>query len=276
MPDTPHRNWKRDETLLALRLYCRTPFGKLHRTNPKIIALASHLDRTPSAIGMKACNFASLDPVQRERGITALANVSNLDKTIWSEFAANPESIAAEAEAAYDRLFSAESPRPRLGGEGQVERVSRDADPSLDAATEIELPTGLTEVERLVRTRRVQSFFRATVLTSYENRCALTGLDVPELLNASHIIPWSANVSRRADPHNGLCLNALLDRAFDRGLFTFDTDLRVILSRRLETHPELDQLLAPNGLATRSLLPPVRFAPDPTALEYHRTRLFQR
>jgi hypothetical protein len=51
--------WTRDQQLIALRLYMRTPFGKLHGRNPDIIALAA---RTTNALAMKACNFASLDP----------------------------------------------------------------------------------------------------------------------------------------------------------------------------------------------------------------------
>jgi len=53
--------WSRDELLVAFRLYCRTPFGKLHQNNPKIIEMSRVLGRTRSAMGMKACNFASLE-----------------------------------------------------------------------------------------------------------------------------------------------------------------------------------------------------------------------
>src|SRR6476469_6528398 len=104
MPKSTDQNWGRDDTLIAFRLYCRTPFGKLHKTNPEIVRLARLIERTPSAVGMKACNFASLDPKQRERGIKALPNASNLMRGIWQEFEQNPEAIAAEAEAAYERL----------------------------------------------------------------------------------------------------------------------------------------------------------------------------
>lgn len=87
--------WSRDELLVAFRLYCRTPFGKLHQHNPEIIDLARRLGRTPSAVGMKACNFASLDPVQRARNISALGNVSRGDRELWESFLATPEAIAA-------------------------------------------------------------------------------------------------------------------------------------------------------------------------------------
>ena len=256
MPSLPRRNWTRDETLIAFRLYCQTPFGKLHKANPEIIRLAQLLGRTPSAVGMKACNFASLDPKQRERGIRALANVSALDTQIWLEFEANPEAIAAEAEAKYEQLDGSKSV------------------PLIDDV--LQFPTGPTEQDRWVRTRRVQGFFRATVLASYEYRCALTGIDVPELLNASHIVPWSASVERRADPCNGLCLNALLDRAFDRGLLTFDENFAVILSDQILRNPDVNTVLAPSGLLGRRLTMPGRFKPDPAALAYHRMHRFQR
>jgi hypothetical protein len=71
--------------LIAFRLYCRTQFGRLHYRNPAIIELAPLLARTPSAVAMKACNFASLDPVQRARHIAALGNVSRADRALWEE-----------------------------------------------------------------------------------------------------------------------------------------------------------------------------------------------
>jgi hypothetical protein len=64
--------WTRDQLLLALRLYLRLPFGKLHALNPEIIDLAKHLGRTPGALAMKACNFATLDPAIQARGVRGL------------------------------------------------------------------------------------------------------------------------------------------------------------------------------------------------------------
>jgi len=113
------------------------------------------------------------------------------------------------------------------------------------------------------------------VLASYEFRCAVSGVAVPELLTASHIIPWSADESRRADPTNGLCLNALYDRAFDRGLITFDEDFRMVVSTSLKKDrpPEFQQI---NFLAREGskLTLPHRFQPDATALQQHRESIF--
>jgi hypothetical protein len=63
MPESS--GWTRDQLLIALRLYMRTPFGRLHGRNPQIIELSDKIGRTPNALAMKACNFASLDPAFR-------------------------------------------------------------------------------------------------------------------------------------------------------------------------------------------------------------------
>jgi len=254
--DNKRTPWTNDELLVVFRLYCRTPFGKLHQRNPDILDISKLLGRSPSAVGMKACNFASLDPAQRSRKVAGLGNVSKADRDLWERFENDSEGVAAEAEAVYARL----SGRDLASDEWDFG---------------ITLPLGPTEVTRSVRTRCVQSFFRAAVLTSYEYRCALTGLAVPELLNASHIIPWKTDAKRRADPRNGIALNVLYDRAFDRGLITFDTSLRVMLSERLVCAcPSAFQSQILCQLKGRQLQLPPRFAPDPVAIAYHRENIF--
>lgn len=67
------KNWLRDELIVAFNLYCRIPFGKIHKANPDIIILAKNIGRTPSAVAMKMVNFASLDPFHKKtkyKGIT--------------------------------------------------------------------------------------------------------------------------------------------------------------------------------------------------------------
>ncbi len=204
---------------------------------------------------MKAINFASLDPVQKARNITALGNVSRADRELWNSFEKNSEGVAADVEVAFERLS---------GQKIELEEI------------ELELPEGPTEVERTVRTRRVQSFFRAAVLTSYEFHCALSDIAIPELLNASHIIPWNTNTEKRADPRNGIALNALYDRAFDRGFITFDESLRLVVSSRLK-EGKLSELQEENFIRVegKRLRIPYRFNPDPDALAYHREEVFR-
>src|SRR5687767_11948928 len=92
--------WTRDQQLIALRLYARTPFGRLHGRNPVVIALASRIGRTPGALAMKACNFAGLDPEFRRTNRRGLSGASDSDRAIWLEFTGNAERLAAEAEEA--------------------------------------------------------------------------------------------------------------------------------------------------------------------------------
>lgn len=271
------RAWEQHELLIVFRLYCRTSFGRLHQRNPEIIELAQLIGRTPGAVAMKACNFASLDPQQQNRSIKALSNVSRADKELWEAFLADSQAVAERAEAAYSAVTGKEIEDflPELG---HAEWPGSQEGPAKERVFEDDLitPAGATEKEVLIKTRRVQSFFRSAVLTSYEHRCALTGLAVPELLNASHIIPWSLDEKRRADPRNGICLNAFHDRAFDRGLISFDKHHRVMVSSTVRENEECgihrDQL---TGLSGRPLRLPERFQPETSALDFHRETIFR-
>lgn len=87
------------------------------------------------------------------------------------------------------------------------------------------------DVLRTVRTRANQNVFRKIVLRIYDQSCCITGLDIPELNIASHIIPWAEDETKRLDPRNGLCLSATYDAAFDRNLISLDDDYRIIISK---------------------------------------------
>src|SRR6476620_11201134 len=101
------RRWTRDELLLALNLYRKLPFGQMHAKNPAIIALSQKLDRNPNSVGMKLCNFASLDPVLQARGIRGLQGASELDRAVWKEFNDQGSELAAQSEQAMRNLFGA-------------------------------------------------------------------------------------------------------------------------------------------------------------------------
>lgn len=240
---------------MTFNLYCRTPFGRLHRSNPEIILLAQKLNRTPSAVAMKLVNFASFDPVHQARNVRGLSNASRADREIWEEFKVNSEHLAFESQQAFQRTI-----------ESVPEEVTED----------VSLPTGPTEKMRLVRTRLVQSFFRDAVLASYDYRCTICAIDLLELLIASHIIPWNRNVERRADPRNGLALCALHDRAFDRGLLSISESLIVMVSQRAKTQTSSHlQTVAFIEIEGQPISPPKRFAPDLLALAYHRENIFR-
>lgn len=108
-----------------------------------------------------------------------------------------------------------------------------------------------TEAERLVVQRVGQNLFRAALLDYWQGRCCVTGLDVPELLRASHIKPWAAceTDDERLDVFNGLLLAPQLDALFDAGLMTITSAGELRLSNRL-TVGQVACLGIPAGVAT--------------------------
>ncbi|MDO9074114.1 MAG: HNH endonuclease [Rubrivivax sp.] len=96
------------------------------------------------------------------------------------------------------------------------------------------MPKG-TEAERLVVQRVGQGLFRSALLDFWQGRCCITGLDVPELLRASHIRPWAKCVTdeQRLDVFNGLLLAPHLDALFDAGFMTVEDDGAVRLAASL-------------------------------------------
>ena len=89
-----------------------------------------------------------------------------------------------------------------------------------------------TEAERLVVQRVGQDIFRRGLLEYWDGRCAITGLDVPDLLRASHIKPWADcdTDAERLDVFNGLLFAPHVDAAFDSGFITIAEDGTVLLS----------------------------------------------
>jgi len=91
-----------------------------------------------------------------------------------------------------------------------------------------------TEREATVRQRVGQNLFREGLLALWGGRCAITGLDTPELLRASHAKPWADSTDiERLDVFNGLLLAAHWDAAFDSGLITISTSGHVVPSDAL-------------------------------------------
>jgi putative restriction endonuclease len=208
--------WTRDELILAVNLYCKLPFGKMHKGNSEIIRFAGLIGRTPSSIALKLGNFASFDPTLKERGIKGASNASKLDKQIWDEFYNNWDAA----------LFASEEMLAKTK-RTTIERINK-----IETA---DLPKEGKEKERIVKTRVNQSIFRTVVLATYNNSCCITGINNPELLIASHIVPWSKDEKNRLNPMNGLCLNALHDKAFDSGLITISADdYTIMISSKLK------------------------------------------
>lgn len=96
------------------------------------------------------------------------------------------------------------------------------------------LEVSTTEAVSEVKRRIGQDLYRRALLTYWNSACALTGLDVPELLRASHAKPWKdASDAERLDVHNGLLLAVQFDALFDKGFITFDDSGAMLLSPKL-------------------------------------------
>jgi putative restriction endonuclease len=91
----------------------------------------------------------------------------------------------------------------------------------------------------IVRVRVNQARFRRAILASYNATCCMSSLRVPQLLVASHIVPWRMDTQNRLNPSNGMCLSALHDRAYDQGLITVLPDFTIRVGEALR-HTELD------------------------------------
>lgn len=102
----------------------------------------------------------------------------------------------------------------------------------------------------------------------------MSGVSEPRLLIASHIVPWSKDKANRLNPSNGLCLSALHDKAFDKGMLTLDDDFRVVLASRIarSDEPFIRDVLQP--LAGKQIALPERFVPERSFLATHRELVF--
>jgi len=246
------KNWKREELILAINLYCKTQFGRIHQRNPDIIKLSQLIGRTPGAIAWKMCNFASIDPSLDRKGAS---NVGKLDVEIWNEFFNSWEQLVFESENLLTNL--------------EQQRISTQIGSN-------DILEG-REIERTVKTRVNQHFFRKAVLSAYDFRCCITNIAIPELLISSHIIPWAKDPQNRLNPRNGLCLNALHDKAFDRGLITISKDFTIMVSPRVEgNYPNSAEKKFISEYNDKKITLPRRFIPDVEFLEYHQNYIFLR
>jgi putative restriction endonuclease len=252
------RLWTKDELILAINLYCKLPFGKLHSHNPEIIKLARLVDRSANSVALKLVNFASLDPSLQARGIKGVSNVSKLDREVWNEFYQNWNRLPFESEI----LLAKKSGT-------SIERMSE--------IDENELPREGKERDRYVKTRVNQAFFRKSILASYNYTCCITGLQERQLLIAAHIRPWGEDEENRLNPRNGLTINALHDKAFENGLITITEDYRIKISSILKRQQENAFVVASFiKYDDREIILPTRFLPDPAFLKYHHHERFKR
>ena len=251
------RGWKRQELLVAFGLYCQMPFGKFHARNPKIIKFAELIGRTPSALAMKLSNIASLDPAITSTGRKGLPGASTADRKMWKEMKDNWEDFAIDSAGAINSIL----------------RDSESSDSDDESAPEYQNYSGTEKIVQN-KARMGQSFFRNSVLSAYNYRCCITGLSIPQLLVASHIVPWRIDSANRLNPRNGLALSVLHHKAFDLGMITINEDMTVRVSKKEFRVSDDFVATALKSYDGKLIELPDKFRPDEAFLHYHRQNIF--
>ena len=247
--------WTRDELILTLNLYYKTPFGRLHNRNPDVIMLSKLINRTPSSVAYKLVNLASLDPSLKSRGIKGASNASKLDKEIWDEFYNNLGDISFESEALRAKF------------------ENKSLEEFLDEK-DVKIKEGI-EIKATIKQRVNQSFFRNMILASYNDTCCITGIKIRELLIAGHIKPWSEDKENRLNPRNGIAINSLHDKAFESGYLTITPNYKVKISPMLlkQKSDSVNDLF--NRYHNKEIILPTKFLPNPSFLNYHNKERFK-
>jgi putative restriction endonuclease len=252
-------NWTRNELILAFNLYLKLPFGKMHSRTPEVKQLAQLIARTPDSIAMRLTNFASVDPFHQQRGVGGLPGGKKQVEPIWNEFNENREALLFESERCLAEL------------EKQTIETKY-----AEQLINIENLKGEDKI-REVKTRVNQQVFKQIVSANYNGKCAITSINIPQLLIASHIIPWSKNENERLNPENGIYLSALYDKAFDKGLIGINQNLEILLSPILKNY-EKENFYTHNfsKIASTKLNPPQKYPPRKEFLEFHLDTIFKR
>lgn len=246
-------NWTEEQITIVLYEYCRNPFGQFSATKQFVKELGQLLGRTPGAIVRKVGNLASFDPQMKARGVGGLGHTGKLDEVVWNRYFGHWDKLAYNAEVLIAQL------------------KNKELEQSVDINLE-NLPVG-SERTQEVKRRINQDFFRNTVLSSYENRCCITGINNTELLHACHIVGWTKDEANRTNPQNGLCLNVLFHKAYDDNLIGISPDYEVFVSDEFfgakQETVDVSTKEFINSINHRKLIMPKRFLPDRDLLAVH-------
>ncbi|POY38815.1 restriction endonuclease [Flavobacterium alvei] len=252
-------NWNKEQLIVALNLYWKIPYNKISGSSNSLIKqTAPIIDRTPAALAYKLMNFTSLDSEKQKIGNKGKSAASSSDKEIWNEYFGQWEKLALDSSAILATI------------------QNKSIEDILELEPELKFTEG-REKERIVKTRVNQNDFRQRILASYNGKCSITGISITSLLVASHIIPWSKNIQERLNPKNGICLNNIHDKAFDKGLITITSDFKVKLSDSiLEKRKEKNIQKYFIEYENQPIVLPDRFSPSIEFLEYHHQNIFNK
>jgi putative restriction endonuclease len=256
--------WTREEFMLVMNLYTKIPYGQFNARNTEVIKLANLINRTPGAVAYKLVHFSGLDPYHKNRGIKGLANPGNNAIKIYNEFQENWSEMIYESE-----ILLAKLQKQNINDIHNENTTPFDKDILIGKIGE--------DKNALTKIRVNQSVFRKVIVNNYFQSCAICGLNIPELLIASHILKWSENKEERLNPTNGICLCGIHDKAFELGYIGINTDYKILISKKLEkikdneTHTALFK-----RHENSSILLPDKYFPNVNFLESHLSKVFNK
>ena len=175
--------WSREELIVTLALYFQLPFGRLNHGTPEVKALAAIMGRTDNSVAIRLTNFAACDPYIINSGRHGMSAGVKVCQPIWDEFCNDKERLFLEAEIIKSKMTK----QP-------IEKVLHISEANLQGK----------DRESVVKQRVNQNVFRTMILNNYESTCAITGINIPSMLIASHIIPWADDEENRLNPENGI------------------------------------------------------------------------
>lgn len=121
--------------------------------------------------------------------------------------------------------------------------------------------------------------FKRQVPIVYQNSCAISGLQINTIFNASivdacHIVPFSNSYDDTIT--NGISLTPTLHRAFDRGLITIDENYRVLISDKFNEGNTESNYSIKQFAGVEILLPEnKRYYPNLENLFWHKKNIFK-
>jgi len=145
-------------------------------------------------------------------GISIPANVAERMEVLWQKHV-----HGIRSNASVELQVSALEDKLELDGYFDPQKLEDDRD---------------RQLQEIVQ-RRGQPEFRRKLIVAYRGRCAVTGNDVVDALEAAHILPYTGAKSNHVT--NGLLLRADIHTLFDLHLLGIDpSSLKVAISPKLQ------------------------------------------
>lgn len=209
--------WTEDELAAAVEAYrqmeLRLASGSVTEKTKVYRELAARFGRTPKAWEYRMQNISHVLAQAGERWLPGLHPASNVGAKIEQQLA-RLLSLSIDVPTSVS-----ESTKDTLQQQTIAAELSREFSPAND------LDERRRVLSAIVR-RRGQPAFRKSLMNAYNGKCAMTGCDAPDALEAAHIIPYR-NASSNAVT-NGILLRADIHTLFDLHLIGVEPASRQI------------------------------------------------